>query len=401
VEAAEAVCEEPLALDYLAQLREASLVLAEEGAGEMRFSMLETLREYGQEQLCAQEHAAAQQRHAQFFTALAARTQPEIVELVNVRANLERWDAELENLRAALRWCHTSSSGEAGAELGLQLAEMVWHYRRMRGYWREGLTDLERSLARAPAAHPDLRGWALHAAAHFAMRLGDTPHQVALEEQSKDLLPLRLQLARERGDRRTEAWLLFEQGKHEEALAIFRELGDHPSIAYVLRIRSDEAYDREDYAAACAGLEEVLALDRARGAAPTAAAYPLLSLGQIALFQGQHDTARAHLEQSVALYHEMGHRTVAPVALAWLSWVPYNQGDLGEAKALQQQALREFREADHPIGIARSLAFLGRIALREGDAGVARSLSEEAREMYRRVHDPDGHALSEQPWGSL
>jgi non-specific serine/threonine protein kinase len=154
VEAAEAVCEEPLALDYLAQLREASLVLAEEGAGEMRFSMLETLREYGQEQLCAQEHAAAQQRHAQFFTALAARTQPEIVELVNVRANLERWDAELENLRAALRWCHASSSGEAGAELGLQLAEMVWHYRRMRGYWREGLTDLERSLARAPAGAP-------------------------------------------------------------------------------------------------------------------------------------------------------------------------------------------------------------------------------------------------------
>src|SRR5262249_39660298 len=47
VEAAETVCEEPLALDYLAQLQECSLVSATENGEEMRFRMLETLREFG------------------------------------------------------------------------------------------------------------------------------------------------------------------------------------------------------------------------------------------------------------------------------------------------------------------------------------------------------------------
>src|SRR4028118_1921956 len=54
VEAAEAVCEEPLALDYLEHLRECSLVLAEgaEGtaSGTIRFRMLETLREFAAQQ---------------------------------------------------------------------------------------------------------------------------------------------------------------------------------------------------------------------------------------------------------------------------------------------------------------------------------------------------------------
>src|SRR5262249_47748769 len=55
--AAEAVCEEPLAVDYLAQLRDASLILAEERGEEMRFRMLETVREYAMEQLSEEERA--------------------------------------------------------------------------------------------------------------------------------------------------------------------------------------------------------------------------------------------------------------------------------------------------------------------------------------------------------
>src|SRR5207249_11216154 len=51
LEAAEAVCAEPKALLYLEQLRECSLVQAVETGGEMRFRLLETLREYGAEQL--------------------------------------------------------------------------------------------------------------------------------------------------------------------------------------------------------------------------------------------------------------------------------------------------------------------------------------------------------------
>ncbi len=52
-EAAEAICQEPRALDFLALLRENSLIFAEESAAGMRFRMLETLREYAQEPVVA------------------------------------------------------------------------------------------------------------------------------------------------------------------------------------------------------------------------------------------------------------------------------------------------------------------------------------------------------------
>src|SRR5207249_1663263 len=91
-EAAETVCEAPEALEQLEHLRECSLVLAEEiadgrwqpaatesegrpsthdfqltpdvGATEMRFRLLELLREYGAEQLKPEERATLMRRHA-------------------------------------------------------------------------------------------------------------------------------------------------------------------------------------------------------------------------------------------------------------------------------------------------------------------------------------------------
>jgi hypothetical protein len=62
VEAAEAVCDEPMALDALAQLRECSLVQTEERPDWIRFRMLETLREFGGEHLTGEERAETEGR---------------------------------------------------------------------------------------------------------------------------------------------------------------------------------------------------------------------------------------------------------------------------------------------------------------------------------------------------
>lgn len=51
--AAEGVCDEPRALEYLEQLRECSLLIVEEEAGIARYRFLETIREYGEEKLRA------------------------------------------------------------------------------------------------------------------------------------------------------------------------------------------------------------------------------------------------------------------------------------------------------------------------------------------------------------
>jgi alkylation response protein AidB-like acyl-CoA dehydrogenase len=57
----------PRALELLDRLRECSLVLAEEHHGVMRYRLLETLREYGAEQVGPEERSVWSQRHAHPF----------------------------------------------------------------------------------------------------------------------------------------------------------------------------------------------------------------------------------------------------------------------------------------------------------------------------------------------
>jgi predicted ATPase len=66
-EAAVEICEEPAALEYLSQLRDRSLVFSEESETGIRWRMLESLREFGQEMITMDrwEHLIA--RHGAFF----------------------------------------------------------------------------------------------------------------------------------------------------------------------------------------------------------------------------------------------------------------------------------------------------------------------------------------------
>jgi predicted ATPase len=66
------------ALDTLAQLQECSLVQAEEAGAEMRFRMLETLREYAGEQLASEEQAALRERHADYFLHWVEEAEPKL-----------------------------------------------------------------------------------------------------------------------------------------------------------------------------------------------------------------------------------------------------------------------------------------------------------------------------------
>jgi non-specific serine/threonine protein kinase len=95
----------PETLDLVASLVEQSLLMREHGlVGEPRFRMLETIREFGLEQLKENEEAtAARNAHAAYFLALSQRLRP----LANTRsthAPLDHLAADEANLRAALAW---------------------------------------------------------------------------------------------------------------------------------------------------------------------------------------------------------------------------------------------------------------------------------------------------------
>jgi non-specific serine/threonine protein kinase len=171
-EAAEAVTGEPLALDYLAQLRECSLVLADDTGQEMRFRMLDTLREYAGEKLTeAGAVPAVRQRHAEFFLRFVEEGQG-----IEQPGWLDRLDIENDNLRAALDYClqDDSEAGAARVELALRLAGLLWRFWLRRGHWSEARRRLAAVLERTQNAAPTkVRAEALAGAGEFAYAQSD------------------------------------------------------------------------------------------------------------------------------------------------------------------------------------------------------------------------------------
>jgi predicted ATPase len=148
LESAEAVCDpEGLgldALDGLASLVGQSVVVRTEPAeGQPRFSMLETIREFGQERLAEDgDLEQVRRRHAEHFLDPALAAEPHLTG-ADQGEWLDRCDLEQANLRAALRW-----AADAGqADRAQEAAGALWRFWQQRGHLTEGRRRLEELLA--------------------------------------------------------------------------------------------------------------------------------------------------------------------------------------------------------------------------------------------------------------
>jgi len=112
--------------DGLTSLVDKSLLYVKERkTGESRFLMLETIKEYGLEQLTKSGESEGLQRlHAEYFLSLAEEAEPKIWGREEA-AWFDQLEQEHDNLREALEWSFTRA--EEG-ELGLQLAGTLWRF---------------------------------------------------------------------------------------------------------------------------------------------------------------------------------------------------------------------------------------------------------------------------------
>ncbi|HEY0385727.1 MAG TPA: protein kinase, partial [Pyrinomonadaceae bacterium] len=328
LEAADAVCnaEGELAtdiLDGIGALVDESLLLRQEreADAEPRFTLLETIREYGAEQrLLSDEADALARRHAFYFLALAERAEPLLTgpEQVSWYARL---DCEHDNLRAALRWARENNEPEAG----LRLAGALWRFWEVRGHLSEGRGWLETLLVMGEAASPAVRAKALSRAA-------------ALE--------------RDQGDY-TQALNLFNQ-----AHVIYAELGDRWGVAQTLNGLGYIEHEQGDYAQATRYYEQSLALFRELDDRQ-ATAYLLNNLGNVAKEQADYTRAAAIHEQALALFRSLGDKRGLAASLSNLAEVASYQGDYERATLLQHESLAFKREIGDKRGIMISLNNLG------------------------------------------
>ncbi len=440
-EAARAVCAdtepEIVILHRLAGLAEKSLIQAQASAQadteEPRVVILETLREYGLEQLAASGEAATlRDRHAAHYLALAEEAEPRLSGPHGSDWR-ERLEGEYDNLQAALSWALDSNAGTTAQ----RLAGALWPFWSERGLLSEGRRWLREALA-APAAQTttaaDARAKGLVGAARLAIE------QAAYDEATEfcaqavtfarasaarqnlvEALNARGLLAREQGryadatrdheeahtlalalgDRIGVAMALIgrayaatfagavAQGNtlSEQGLAVYRAVGGTRGLAEALIGVAAQAIHAGAYARAETLGTEALALCRALGdTGQTAEA--LWVLGVTALFQGEHQRAAAFHEEGLALRRARGDElgTVRPASV--IAMIALEQGNHRRARALLEETLEILRPRDDHWARAMSSAQLGLVELAMGEIACARALLAESAALQLSIRNP-------------
>jgi excisionase family DNA binding protein len=343
----------PSVLDTLTALVDQSLVQRVPGPGhETRFTMLETVREFGLERLASSgEEASVRDAHADWCIAFAARSEPE---LAGPRQEVwfDRLEAEHPNLRAALGWLRERRDGERGLRLASKLS---WFW-SSRGYLREARGWFDRFLGMPTSAAT--RGEGLLQATTILQWQGDDGRALVFQE---------------------------------EALRIFREIGDQINTAYALRSRASIAIDRGDHEQAATLLAESSEVLLA-GGRDWDRPFALYLAGRVAAVAGKSAAAASRFAEAADAFREVGDHSYVAAALARQGAAAIASGDLLAARRAYAAALDLAYERNEPIWVASSLVGAAHLAhAASSPAAAARFLGAAAaiREKIGERVEPD------------
>jgi predicted ATPase/DNA-binding CsgD family transcriptional regulator len=315
--------------ELVASLADQSLLRREEQEDLPRYRMLETVREYGLEQLAASsELEDARRQHADHFLALAERAAPEWAGPAP-GVWLDRLESERDNLREALAWAHEARA----TEIACQLASALHWFWRSRGPVGEGRQWTEALLAGAEEVAPTLRATLLMGAGDLAITRGEFARAAELLEAS---------------------------------MSLARELGDWPTLAYALGFRGAAAVYEDHLDLGEEFVVEAVSVARA-AAVPFWHAWGLTVLAAIARSRTDHARAAALLAESNALCQAEHIAWPTALNLSLMSEIATDLGEFDRAEALGREALRRAWAIGERRYFAGALAGLARAVAARGD----------------------------------
>jgi predicted ATPase len=392
VEAAEAVCDEPDALESLTRLRECSLVEAQESAETVRFKMLETLREYSASRVEPEEEHELAARHFNYFLSLAEGTSEEVAR----GQSIERLELEQDNLRAALGWSLSDEADAARTEAGARLVIALRPLWNLRSRYAEALAWSEKVLRREDVSI-SLRARVLSGAGDFGWHLGDFEMALSRLEEG-------LKLFRETKDAEGIADTLRSMGRvlvvsggverahacFEESLALSRAINDSRSILLSLVNLCWAILNRPAPLSHSATLEETLALAREMGDESSVATVVTV-LGLIFYAEERYQEASSYFREGHDLCLVLGQQWERIITLWGLGSVARELGDFGSARAFLTEALQRYLVAGAKWELSISLNALAFLALQQGKCEHAATLMGAAE----RLREVTGHHLLE------
>jgi predicted ATPase/DNA-binding XRE family transcriptional regulator len=399
--ACETVCAIPA--DHLTEVLESLVdksLLRREGdaPAEVRYWMLETIREYALEKLreCGEDDDT-RKRHSEFFLAFAADGNAQLGSAEQAEW-LNRMDVEHDNFRAVLQ--RAIERGDALLALNLS-GTMRWFW-YLRGYMGEGRQWLADAVAMPGADTTRERAEALIGLGVLAERMGEY-------QESRNALLESIKLWRALGDREGVAKGLhnlanvaLEHGDYEHAeqyymenLAFWRETNDTLSIGMTLHNLSMIAYTRGDYDRAIDLCQECITLLEGSGNMP-GVGRSLITMGEVARLKGDYEQAGEYYERSLRINREYEDSRGVNLLMYNLGYVELHRGNLPKAEDYFREAFRLDIEAGDRPGITLDLIAMAGIAAAKGDPEKAARLFG-AAETLRKATDftLDGADLKE------
>jgi predicted ATPase len=287
-------------LDLLDALVRKSLLNADRLSIRTRFSTLETIRQFAEEQLVL-DQAADETRaaHARYF----AEREPNVIELWDSSRQREAyaWFAvELANLRTAFRWAADNGDLDTAAAIAVYTTFLGWWVQQYEpSAWAEELLEPARA-----ASHPRLAQlYIMAAVCYMTGRTDDFLHytdagQKAIDSGNFERVPVEFEMVLTGGylttvsPERCVEWCrdvlvraggrgeyvesgfvfaLYFAGDHDEALAVseslfaFAEMAVNPSVVSGALLAYGQTHSRTEPAAAYEALRRGLGIAQASG----------------------------------------------------------------------------------------------------------------------------------------
>jgi len=332
-ESAAAVADDPLVLDGLASLADKSLLQV---VGN-RYRMLETIREYGAEQLDDGQRAEVIELHGTYYERLAHDAEAGLrgPDTATWLATVEQ---ELPNLRAAMaRALERELGGRA-----VHISAGVFRYWQARSSATEGRGWIESALAADGVTESD-RAVGFLSSAGLAFFQGDLAVAQEHYRQASEAAAAAGLAAVEAEALAYLAWVAIERGEREAAgasversVALLREVSDPWERSEVLMALW--ATELELSTRSALG-KEVLRLTRETGDI-IRVSDSLNNLGWDALVAGEPERAIANLEEAAAIARELDDTFRLSLAVGNLGLAAVMQERYLDARELLLKALR-------------------------------------------------------------
>jgi predicted ATPase/class 3 adenylate cyclase len=398
LDALEAVSEDPNTLEHLEGLVNKSLIVTEEHESEMRYFLLETIRQYAREKLFeAKQSSTARDRHFIYFDELSEKMWDDLRSATFLPIRNRAFD-EIENLRTALEWGmdhHVESAVHLAANFCIATS---WF-----GMQTEGRTLLNSALEQIETLPPPIGDAHLHrqkliakglfAEGMVAVGQGDSLRAAQVLQKAADI-------SRLTGDKLILGYSLemyfiaaefvkMPGGPEavDDGLIILTELGDTWGIfmanlnkARVATFRGNSD-DRQIYLKKNREL-----MMNAPLSFQSAIFY--LGMGMDERYRGNHQAARPYFEEGLKAFQKLRHKNFENVMRSELGHITRLSGDLTQAREIYQQTIKRWQDLGHRSAIANQLESFAFISIAEEEPQLAAKLFGAAEALREKIGSP-------------